>query len=50
MLHYLANFEYIDKRSHHKMDQVQERTVEAIEKLHGPIESVSSKSKKYYLK
>lgn len=49
MLHYLSKFEYIDKRSEHKMDICQIRTLEAIEKIYGPAEKVSADSKNYYL-
>lgn len=49
MLHYLAKFEYIDKRSEHKMDTCQIRTLEAIEKIYGPADKVSADSNNYYL-
>jgi hypothetical protein len=50
MLRYLSKFEYIDKRSEHKMDIVHPLTVEAIEKVYGSAEKVSSDMKTYYLK
>jgi hypothetical protein len=50
MLNYLSNFEYMDKRSEHKMDILHERTVEALEKVYGPTETISSEVKNYYIK
>lgn len=50
MLHYLAKFEYIDKRSEHKMDIGQTRTVEAIENIYGPADKVSAEEKDFYEK
>ncbi|MDN3018884.1 M1 family aminopeptidase [Paenibacillus sp. BSR1-1] len=49
MLHYLTKFEYIDKRSEHKMDICQVRTLEAIENVYGPADKVSADNKNYYL-
>lgn len=50
MLKHLATYEYIDKRSEHKLDTVHLRTVEAIEKVYGPDEQVSTDLKNYYIK
>jgi hypothetical protein len=50
MLHYLASFEYIDKRLEHKLKTCNDRTVEAIEKVYGYAEKISSDEIKYYVK
>ncbi|MEC1523621.1 hypothetical protein P9D43_16575 [Neobacillus niacini] len=50
MLKSLSAFEYIDKRIEHKLEMVNSRTVEAIEKVYGPDEQVSADLKNYYLK
>lgn len=50
MLNYLSSNEYIDKRLEHKMDLAQKRTVEALEKVYGSVEQLSSNYQDYYLK
>jgi hypothetical protein len=47
---HLSKFEYIDKRSEHKMDTAQTRTVEAIESIYGSADKVSSDVQNYYVK
>ncbi|WP_456272377.1 hypothetical protein [Bacillus sp. AK031] len=46
----LANYEYIDKRLEHKMDTVKPLTLEAIEKVYGPVDKVSAEYIDHYLK
>lgn len=50
MLKQLSSFEYIDKRIEHKLESVNLRTVEAIEKVFGPDEQFSTDIKNYYIK
>jgi hypothetical protein len=50
MLNYLSNYEYIDKRMEHKLETIKDRTMEALEKVYGSTDVLSSKYKDFYLK
>jgi hypothetical protein len=50
MLKSLSTYEYIDKRIEHKLEMVNARTVEVIEKVYGPNEQVSADLKNYFIK
>ncbi|MBY0122877.1 M1 family aminopeptidase [Bacillus sp. S/N-304-OC-R1] len=50
MLNYLSKFDYIDKRSEHKLDILNKRTVEALEKIYGSTKELSAAYKDFYLK
>jgi hypothetical protein len=50
MLMSLSTYKYFDKRIEHKLEIVNSRTVEAIEKVYGPDEQVSSDLKNYFIK
>ncbi|WP_421383454.1 hypothetical protein ACOJQI_03105 [Bacillus salacetis] len=48
VLNDLAAYEYIDKRIEHKMETIQPLTIEAFEKVYGPVDALSKEYIDYY--